>query len=463
MRANKRTISPSKLCPKCGVFTPSEGCAKCLVCKRSYHKLCANLNWPIIPEIWNCPACTNAAAIQQLQPITERSPSSILINTPGQSLLVIETPENCNIRKDTLADIDGLPTEQEIKYVNTRRGKNRIKFNIPVHNSFCSLSTDDDDEQLVADSLNKRCRDMEEKIKDLEGKLQEAINRINDVEKENRHIREQLAITPPLSVDSKPSIPVVKPIIQQPDTTKFMKKSTSRPIPGNNIVMLGDQQLKNMATTMIDLRSSYSNKAYNVLSFVKPYATSSQILENSILTELRKDDIIVLAVGANENHQQDLIDALTKTFDKLKDNVVFLLGVRHSKLDEILLNRHIKSLVSKYPNVNMIDVATKLFVKDICFKLNIEIDYLEYKKTFIDNVKSHLYRANVNCLKLKKGTISYLFKMQADKAILLTSAVHKEIPTIGTIPYYFQQLRSKQKSKSTVKPLTHPSDTFFRP
>lgn len=118
------------------------------------------------------------------------------------------------------------------------------------------------------------------------------------------------------------------------------------------------------------------------------------------------------------------------------------------------LNKNLKSLTQKYPTANYIDMKSlyKLqknsyySTQDLVFKINIEIEYLNYKTKFIDNIK--LLKNNTRNSHLRKGTIPYLFHLQINKKI----AVENNTKLVkGTIPYLFDQMRFRANQVPKAK------------
>lgn len=535
------------ICPKCKKRTAATTtCPTCTVCKKSYHKLCADLKYPTIPKEWKCAACMKitATTTRNNSPKNDaQNNSSMLINNPGHSLITIETTS-----KNESAIIGNLPetdSDELFKMVSTRR--KRKKSNITLQNSFEPLSSIEDEDsnnhELVNTSYNEtnytnmllynRHNDtnneqkliyMEREITNLQERIKTAEKNIEILKTENISMRLVLAehekrmkdgavmqrspqppptphlvrppppqplpppapVTPPQSVSASMPPPITratpatlrikKPYVSenknncigaQTDVTNSLKPK---------ILLFGDQQLRGIASKIEELRAE--KKDFEIFSFIKPFATSSQVLGSvkNNMSMIKKGDIVILAVGCNDNSSSNVLSPLKNTIYCLPCNNVFIMEIPSNlNLGTYLLgslNLQLKGLSNKYSNVKFIEM-TKNYTKigsyysktDLSFKINIEIDFLNYKNNFLDykNIKKNIHSKNP---KIKKGTIPFLFEKQIQrnrnqKARSLCNAVPK-----GTIPYYFPAIKKQPLACTNItlpdEVTTNESHDFFR-
>lgn len=158
---------------------------------------------------------------------------------------------------------------------------------------------------------------------------------------------------------------------------------------------------------MIKARCGKWNDHYKITSFVKPNAPSSVVLNtcNNLIGTFKKDDIIVISVGSNDCNPYILFTNLCNTLNYLKDHKVYVINVKYNpSLNERKLNGELKLLIRNFDNCDFIHVDYKKYnfpaktahLDSICFKLNIEIDFLEYKTKFIQNAfkkRSHVLKS----------------------------------------------------------------------
>lgn len=519
-------------CPKCKKRTAFAGCPTCIVCKKGYHKLCADLKYPTIPRSWKCAACTAISTTHNHSPKNEDNNSSILINNPGHSLMTIET--------NTSNDKDNLP-EELFKMVSTRR--KRKKSNVTLHNSFEPLSSiDDEDEmnhELVNTSYNEtnytnmllynrhndtnseeKFRYLEQEITNLQERLKTAEKNIDILKTENISLRLVLAQNektindsgaaivhrssssmppppPPIVRPSPPSAPPPPSSPQQPSALLAMPstQTKNREGGGNNtaakidvagsrrikdlkpkIILFGDQQIRGIAGKIEAIRRK---KDFEIFSFVKPFAKASQILDSvkNNLPMIGKYDIVILALGCNDYSPNSVLSHIDSTTSLLKNNHVFIIEIPSNlNIGSYLLNslnKNLKDLANKYSNLKFIDMSqnySKLgnyySQNDLSFKINIEIDFLEYQNQFLGSIKNRSCTKSNNNIKntnIKKGTIPYLFEQQMERNRIKSLALTCNNIPKGTIPYYFPSI-SKAGSNKPILGTASFSDknNFFR-
>lgn len=110
----------------------------------------------------------------------------------------------------------------------------------------------------------------------------------------------------------------------------------------------------------------------------------------------------------------------------------------------------------------------------ICFKLNTEIDYLEYKSKFIVQPKNYnkIHKNIISEPKIQSvaHNDTKIYTYEQYKEHLETQIIIRNYAKKGTIPYYFKKAANaatetivETKKKSTVGPSVRPcTETFFR-
>lgn len=181
-----------------------------------------------------------------------------------------------------------------------------------------------------------------------------------------------------------------------------------------------------------------------------------------------KDDRVILAVGANETNPFLLIKHLNIALHKLQNIKVYVIGVLKSQyIQELKLNEYISSVTKTYTNCKYLQCTNYRLqyysLLDIAKKINFTIDVEDYENTFLNTNKIKQFINKINDTgkeKLIKGTIPYYFNKQKNKQ-KVTKNTNNNIniiqlnnspsqPKKGTIPFYFV---------TKTKPQTH---HFFR-
>lgn len=227
------------------------------------------------------------------------------------------------------------------------------------------------------------------------------------------------------------------------------------------IFVLGDQQVRDFAQEIKIQRERNNwntwNNVYTVSGLSKPWAPSMQILSNldDYIKTLQDDDIVILGLGSNDKNPYLLLSEMSIALRKLKRFRVFVLNViNNMHLNVDLLNTHLKLIVKNFPNCMFIDSTENIYrntnynaipKRMICYKLNIEIDNINYKKMMDVALK----------LRCTQNTKNVYHSIDKDT---FSSIVKKK----GTIPYYFN-VQKKNIGSSTPKCSNiNVVDEFFR-
>lgn len=487
-------------------------------------------------KAWKCKFCLKPTLKKGRQPKLQNKSS-----TPVLPVNMESTPKvnDENQTSPNSSILDSYSIEKTPEYVTKR---NKIIENIPTSNSFQSLSEDDEvscSSILSPKKLNRSCPEignnlhdqidrLQKRVLDLEQKLASAENEIDTMLSENFTLKkslseheekiEQLKYVSKSNLkqapekkgrkslnrtrmnfslnDSKLEPKVAQKQTESDSNSQTKQKTNSLPentqnetqgkdpappsIRKSHIYILGDEQVQGLPARLIETRLGKWNDDYDISGNVKTGAPSSFIIniDDKWLESLTTDDIVILALGSNDKNPQLLFNNLYNILHKLKNNIVFVLGVQSNPfLNVFKLNNELKLILNRYDNCTFLDLTYYNYKYDynvkfrknidfICYKLNIEIDYLRYKSEYIDNCALQVIRQkNLSDMSkkhvYKKGTIPYYFDRQYRKNEATKENNQKKThlsPKKGTIPYYFDTLRKK---KETV-PTNHSISEFFR-
>lgn len=225
----------------------------------------------------------------------------------------------------------------------------------------------------------------------------------------------------------------------------------------NKIYILGDEQLRGLASTMLHSRHGKWNDVYKPFAFIMTGATSTDILLecDNIAQKLTDKDSVIISVGSHDKDILRLHSNLCIIINKLNIASVFVTPVNYNPyLNEKMLNDSIKLWTRHFDRCNIIESKKKIanhsdYLNHICNKVNLCIDYAEYEKQFL---------TFTNIL----GFINSNRQSPSDTRT-------KSLPKIGTIPYYFKLMNGKKHNKkireepeTTQDSMSSPK-TFFRP
>lgn len=206
---------------------------------------------------------------------------------------------------------------------------------------------------------------------------------------------------------------------QQQTHHKSMREiaSTSLTKQHNRIVIIGDQQARGLNKTMTNTRLDKWNDNYKITSFIKPNATSAQILSScndDFVKSLTIDDIIVLVLGSNDKNPYSIITELCNTLYKLRNNTVFITNVQYNPyLNENTINYNLELIIQHYKNCKYVKIHNseyinniydrsmksyhKYYLSHLCLKLNTRIDYKKYQTEILNRFKNkHIIQNRTN-------------------------------------------------------------------
>lgn len=233
--------------------------------------------------------------------------------------------------------------------------------------------------------------------------------------------------------------------------------------------IIGGQQLTGLASTLIKTRTNKNFECYDIFSFVKPGASSANILNTNEaeLAASSSEDKIILCVGEDECNPTKLFIELSTFLKTHSKSIIIVIGIRHNKyLNVTKLNSMMKVVCNNFKNCIFLDTHTILlktrnYLPSLCRKINLCIDSLYYENNYItlkvrnqghriscENSIKLEYRHNTNTL-YKKYTIPYFFDRLREKTgisqMAITSQNKGNVTKKKTIPDYFHKINKNIK------------------
>lgn len=243
-------------------------------------------------------------------------------------------------------------------------------------------------------------------------------------------------------------------------------------------LILGDEQARGLASQINEDRKKKNDTTYDIFGMVQSGAKCSEILKSceTLNYSLKSDDIVILAVGANDDNPYKMLIDLGNILYILRNQNVFVINVQYNRyLNERLLNKKIQMLLVNYNKSHFVKITgredvqtnTKKFIKMLSFKLHVETDLLTTKSqqmlkkrdTCSFSPSSHdNVEVNRECLTQNQNYVSpadiLLLPTQTQPSLTKQEDLEHNLTTTckkGTIPYFF---------KSTLPDKT--KKTFFR-
>lgn len=154
------------------------------------------------------------------------------------------------------------------------------------------------------------------------------------------------------------------------------------------IYIFGDEQVRGLSRSLLNSRRGKWNDIYDLRAVVKPYASSSHIVNDltRMTNVITKDDLIIFSAGCNDRDPFTLLTSICNMLYKFRDNNILLFNIRNNKhLNTATLNYDLEKFTKNYKNCTLVNIKNQTSWNSIVFKLNIEIDFLKYRREFIES------------------------------------------------------------------------------
>ncbi|CAG9784753.1 unnamed protein product [Diatraea saccharalis] len=170
------------------------------------------------------------------------------------------------------------------------------------------------------------------------------------------------------------------------------------------VFILGDEHIKLLSEKLCKSRKHLHDDPYTITIMVKQGASCSQVLSScdELKHSLSANDIVILSLGANDRNPYFLLSQLNIALHKLRHFKVYVTNVYLNRcLNTRLLNYNIKLLTQNFDNCMFLELNNDcyktnrtLYLNDLCFKINIELDYFLYKSRYLEphKIKEFLSR-----------------------------------------------------------------------
>lgn len=243
-----------------------------------------------------------------------------------------------------------------------------------------------------------------------------------------------------------------------PVTKAILTTGRSSASPKNKLWIYGTQTCVGVASALMNSRSETKYGIYDVQAETKPFAQSKDILKNILESDVKDNDKLIICVGENDHDLKGLMSQLNKLFLRFSKNTIIFLNIfKNNFIYAYHLNNSIRKMCNKHKHCRFVECEQYTLI-DICKSINYVIDcedydhkYLNFKETrqmIARNKQNHVLSNERHT----KGTIPYYFhsiKTNYNTGTGYTNEPKIEITNnakVGTIPFYFQKLRQKDKT-----------------
>lgn len=245
----------------------------------------------------------------------------------------------------------------------------------------------------------------------------------------------------PINLENTPGIS-----LKSETNEKLAQKSTNtQRKPGRKICIIGSQQSKNLSMALIRSRRNSPYEKYTIEAFIKPDASTGDILKSCDLYDFSCDDKLILTVGENDCDPIKISSDLYTKINSLPQVHIIVTSVTFNRhLNEQKLNDMLRLICKRFPNCTFLNLDENIYQNNtlhynVCHKINLIIDQIDYNKKFLNFKKQR----PINHSSLK-GTIPYYFKkvthdITTKNSHTLTSS--QDAAKKGTIPFYFKPIK----------------------
>lgn len=240
------------------------------------------------------------------------------------------------------------------------------------------------------------------------------------------------------------------------------------------IWIFGSQRCVGFAANLVDLRKNTNYEVYDITSTTRPNASTEQVLNDCIHSNISKLDKIVIGIGENDSNPVMVTSELYNFLKCYRNNDIFVLNVvSNNCLNENMLNDQLKLLCNTFDNCQFVETnccrQSINLQKYTCKKLNSAIDYIDYKTNFLTFKNLKCRKTDTYQTEGEKTTpISYVHVPNSQTKHILSEKIPVDISSTA--------IRCQQPSKlykktlidyfpiidKTLKTNTQNKDTFFR-
>lgn len=203
-----------------------------------------------------------------------------------------------------------------------------------------------------------------------------------------------------------------------------------------HIYLFGGKQFVNVSNKIEKLREKSINclEKYRIESFVKPFATTEEILKCLKLYNFNDSDKLIISIGEHDIDPMKLLIELTTVLRLYKNNNIIIVGVKINKhLNENKLNYEVRNICRNFKNCRFINVPDNVYnisyKWQLCQKINNLINSIDYDEKYL----------NINKFRGTQYKTKTISDIKNKRKNIKESSKTNDIPKIGTIPYYFNK------------------------
>ncbi|KAI8426716.1 hypothetical protein MSG28_014422 [Choristoneura fumiferana] len=143
-----------------------------------------------------------------------------------------------------------------------------------------------------------------------------------------------------------------------PETT--LKGDQPRNGKKRTIFLFGGKQCAGVAPKLVNMREDDELVKYKIMSYIKPSASTQQIVDTISSCKFSEGDKIVLSIGEHDDNPMEMMSSLNKALECLENYHVFIVSIRKSEgIKTDIVNYMLQQSCLKADNVKFIDILNR--------------------------------------------------------------------------------------------------------
>lgn len=213
----------------------------------------------------------------------------------------------------------------------------------------------------------------------------------------------QNLITNTVDQEEQPAPAIVDSSQQEiaPRTTENIKTSTQDGLTyDKKAFIFGGQQCRGITKHLIKSRLRSQYLKYQFISFVKPYASTEEILATAKLFDITHEDRVILFIGQNDANPFQIKAELCAFLKSIKCQVIIINVLNNKYLNESKLNEMLNYISKQFSACTYINIDYEIsfdYWYTVCNKINTALDQLDYDQKYLVP-KSSVCRMDTNLL-----------------------------------------------------------------
>lgn len=185
----------------------------------------------------------------------------------------------------------------------------------------------------------------------------------------------------PKELQSEQSNTMISQNISNPDNYTPSKHGDKK-----RAFIFGGQQCSGLTTHLINSRLHSPYHDYQFISFIKPHATTEEILISARLFDISEQDRVIIFIGQNDSNPFKIHSELCTFIKSIKSHIIVFKVRKNQFLNEQKINSMLNMICKQYVNCTYVDIdynSLSNFHHNLCNKINSTLDQIDYNQNFL--------------------------------------------------------------------------------